>query len=51
MIRWDNAGIYHGRKLNDFDTARTVVLDLFDELHESRREAQPCWDGFRWVFH
>ena len=25
---------YHGRKITDFDTARTVAFNLFDELHE-----------------
>lgn len=28
---------YHGRKITDFDTARTVAFNLFDELHESRQ--------------
>ena len=41
---------YHGRKITDFDTARTVAFNLFDELHESRHQEQPYWDGDRWIY-
>lgn len=41
---------YHGRKITDFDTARTVAFNLFDELHESRHLEQPYWDGDRWIY-
>ena len=45
--RWD----YHGKKMNDFDTAKLVAFDLFDELHESRSQIQPYWDGDRWIYY
>lgn len=32
---WD----YHGKKIYDFDTARLVAFNLFDEMYNSRREA------------
>ena len=44
--RWD----YHGRKISDFDTARLVAFNLFDEMYNSRSEAQPYWDGDRWLY-
>ena len=30
--------------------ARTVAFNLFDELHESRHQEQPYWDGDRWIY-
>ena len=44
--QWD----YHGRKITDFDTAKVVAFNLFDELHESYHQEQPYWDGDRWVY-
>ncbi|MGM9600790.1 MAG: hypothetical protein ACI3W5_04285 [Faecousia sp.] len=41
---------YHGRKITDFDTARTVAFNLFDEFYESRHQEQPYWDGNRWIY-
>ena len=38
---------YNGRKIIDFATARTIAVNLFDELHESRHREQPYWDGDR----
>ena len=43
---WD----YHGKKIYDFDTARLVAFNLFDEMYNSRREAQPYWDDDRWIY-
>lgn len=31
---WD----YHGKKIYDFDIARLVAFNLFDEMYNSRRE-------------
>lgn len=45
--RWD----YHGKKMNDFETAKLVAFDLFDELHESKFQIQPYWDGNRWIYY
>ena len=44
--RWN----YHGKKISDFDTARLVAFNLFDEMYNSRSEAQPYWDGDRWLY-
>lgn len=41
---------YHGKKISDFGTAKTVAFNLFDELHESRYQEQPYWDGDRWIY-
>ena len=41
---------YHGRRITDFDTARIVAFNLFDELHESYHQEQPYWDGYRWIY-
>ena len=41
---------YHGKKIYDFDTARLVAFNLFDEMYNSRREAQPYWDDDRWIY-
>lgn len=41
---------YHGKRITDFDTARIVAFNLFDELHESRHQDQPYWDDYRWVY-
>lgn len=38
--RWD----YHGKKMNDIDTAKLVAFDLFDELHEVQSQIQPYCD-------
>lgn len=45
--QWD----YHGKKITNFDTARVVAFNLFDELHESHCQAQPYWDGCRWIYY
>lgn len=45
--RWD----YHGKKMNDIDTAKLVAFDLFDELHEVESQIQPYWDGQRWIYY
>jgi len=41
---------YHNRKIEDFDTAKVVAFNLFDDLHESYHEPQPYWDGERWIY-
>lgn len=45
--RWD----FHGKKITDLYTAKKVAFDLFDELHESQYQAQPYWDGQRWLYY
>lgn len=42
---------YNNRKIDDFYTAKLIAFDLFDEQHESRGEAQPYWDGMRWLYY
>jgi hypothetical protein len=44
---WD----YHGKKMNDIETAKLVAFDLFDELHETKTQFQPYWDGTRWIYY
>lgn len=44
--RWD----YNGKRITDLRTAKIVAFDLFDELHESKNQVQPHWDGQRWVY-
>lgn len=41
---------YHGKKIYNFDTARLVAFNLFDEMYNSSGEAQPYWDGVRWIY-
>lgn len=45
--RWD----YHGKKITDLHSAKIVAFDIFDELHESNHQAQPYWDGIRWIYY
>lgn len=41
---------YHGRRIDDFETAKLVAFDLFDEFYESQHQEQPYWDGNRWLY-
>ena len=44
--RWQ----YNGKKISDLPTAKLVAFDLFDELHDSKGQAQHYWDGCRWIY-
>ena len=42
----NGVGIIMEERFPDFDTARLVAFNLFDEMYNSRSEAaQPYWDG------
>jgi hypothetical protein len=45
--QWD----YNGRMITDLNTAKIVAFNLFDELHESKEQVQPYWDGYRWIYY
>ena len=41
---------YRCKRIADFEIAKTVAFNLFDELHEFQYHAHPCWDGNRWIY-
>ena len=42
---------YNGKKIRDFETAKLVAFNLFDEEYNSKHEAQPHWDQGRWMYY
>ena len=46
----NTVGIIMVKRYMIFNTARLVAFNLFDEMYNSRREAQPYWDDDRWIY-